>query len=126
MNRRNAIAALTAAGNLSLAAALKPPTQLHVDILVEPSHEAPLRETYEKIFRPEIRKQPGFVDVQLLKFRVARAGNTPPTGAWRLIISFQTEENRQAWVATAEHQRVWPQMEKHLKMVNALVYDPAA
>jgi len=126
MNRRNAIAALTAAGSLSLAAAPTPPTQLHVDILVEPSHEAPLKETYEKIFRPAIRKQPGFVDVQLLKFRVARAGNTPPAGAWRLIISFQTEENRQAWVATDEHQRVWPQMEKHLKMVNALVYDPAA
>lgn len=126
MNRRHALAALTAVGSLPLAAAPVPPTQLHVDLLVEPSHEAPLKETYEKIFRPAIRKQPGFVDVQLLKFRTSVAGNTPPAGAWRLLISFQKEEQRQAWVATAEHQRVWPQMEKHAKMVNALVYDPTA
>ncbi len=126
MNRRNAIAALTAAGSLALAAAPAAPMQMHVDLLVEPSQEAALKETYEKVYCPAIRKQPGFVDVKLLKFRVARAGNTQPAGAWRLIISFQTEEQRENWVKTDDHQRVWPQMEKHMKMVNALVYDPAA
>jgi hypothetical protein len=33
------------------------------------------------------------------------------------VISFETEEQRVAWVATADHQRVWPQMEKNLKGV---------
>ena len=127
MKRRNVLGTIaTVALSTVTASAAAPVTQLHVDLLVEASHEAALKETYEKVFRPAIRKQPGFVDVQLMKFRVARAGNTPPAGAWRLMISFQTEEQRQAWVATDVHQKVWPQMEKHLKMVNALVYDPVA
>lgn len=125
MNRRTAMGAISAAGLSAIpASSAASSTQLHVDLLVEPSHEAPLKDTYEKIFRPVIRKQPGFVDVRLLKFRVARAGNTPPAGAYKLLISFQTEDQRQTWVASADHQRVWPQMEKHLKLVNALVYDP--
>ena len=43
----------------------------------------------------------------LLKTRVA--------AAYRLVISFQTEEQRATWVGTADHQRVWPQMEANLK-----------
>lgn len=115
---------VAAAASLPAQGAVAPPTQLHVDLVVTPGHEDRIRQTFDKIFRPTIRKQPGFVDVKLMKFRVARAGNTPPAGAYRLLISFETEEQRQTWVATADHQRVWPEMEKHLKMVNALVYDP--
>jgi antibiotic biosynthesis monooxygenase (ABM) superfamily enzyme len=122
VNRRKA---LTALGAISLPAAAQTakPMMLHVDVLVDPSHDAALKETYEKVFRPTIGKQPGFVSVRLQKFRVARAGNTPPAGAYKLLISFQTEEQRETWVASADHQRVWPQMEKHLKLVNAFVYD---
>lgn len=115
-----------AAASLPSAAADKWPTVLHVDLMVDPAHEAALKETFGKVFRPTIRKQPGFVDVRLQKFRVARAGGAPAAGTWKLLISFQTEEERETWVATADHQRVWPQMEKHLKLVNAYVFDEVA
>jgi len=80
--------------------------QLHVDLEVDPAKEASLLKTYTEVFRPTISRQPGFVDVALLK---ARKG-----GAWRLLISFATEEQRLAWVACDEHQVVWPRMEANL------------
>jgi heme-degrading monooxygenase HmoA len=100
------------------------PIQLHADL--EVGQERDLLANFDKVFRPAIRKQPGFVDVRLLKLRQAVGG--PGAGAFthRLIISFETEEQRQKWVATAEHQRVWPAIEKTLKgaKFNALLYDP--
>lgn len=94
---------------------------LHVDLAVDPSADAALKETFEKVFRPTIRKQPGFVDVRLQKFRVARVGDS--AARYKLLISFRTEEQRETWVASVDHQRVWPQMEKHAKLLNAYVYD---
>ena len=88
--------------------------QLHVDLEVDPQKEATLAATFKKTFEPTIRKQPGFVDVKLLKFRKAMAGAGPGKFNYRLLISFQTEEQRVKWVASAEHQRVWPEMEKNL------------
>jgi len=88
--------------------------QLHVDLEVDPQKEATLAATFKKTFEPIIRKQPGFVDVKLLKFRKAMAGAGPGKFNYRLLIGFQTEEHRMQWVASAEHQRVWPAMEKNL------------
>lgn len=84
------------------------PIELHVDLDVEPTKERDLESTFHTVFQPTISKQPGFVLVSLLKLRAA-------TVAYRLVISFETEEQRVAWVATTDHQRVWPQMEKNLK-----------
>lgn len=65
-------------------------------------------ENYQKIFQPAIRRQPGFVDVKLLKRRDMQGGPVPAQGKYRLIISFETEELRRRWAATEEHQRAWP------------------
>jgi heme-degrading monooxygenase HmoA len=86
------------------------PIELHVDLDVEPTKEKDLVSTFHTVFEPAISKQPGFVLVTLLKLRAAAV-------TYRLVISFETEEQRVAWVATADHQRVWPQMEKNLKGV---------
>jgi heme-degrading monooxygenase HmoA len=86
------------------------PIELHVDLDVEPTKEKDLESTFHTVFEPTISKQPGFVSVTLLKLRAAAV-------TYRLVISFETEEQRVAWVATADHQRVWPQMEKNLKGV---------
>ena len=83
------------------------PIQLHVDLEVDSAKETDLVDTFHKVFQPTIARQPGFVSVTLLKARVS--------GAYRLVISFQTEEQRVAWVGTEDHQRVWPQMEANLK-----------
>jgi heme-degrading monooxygenase HmoA len=81
--------------------------ELHVDLEVAPSKEKDLVDTFHTIFEPTISRQPGFVSVTLLKARAS--------AAHRLVISFRTEEQRVAWVATDDHQRVWPEMEKNLK-----------
>ena len=96
------------------------PIELHVDLDVEPAKEKDLESTFHAMFLPTISKQPGFVSVTLLKLRAAAV-------TYRLVISFETEEQRVAWVATADHQRVWPQMEKNLKGVKftAALWDKA-
>ena len=83
------------------------PIELHVDLEVDPAKENDLVATFHKVFQPTISRQPGFVSVTLLKARAA--------GAYRLVISFQTEEQRKTWVGTEDHQRVWPQMEANLR-----------
>ncbi len=88
--------------------------QLHVDLEVDPAKEKEMLDNYRKVFRPAIRKQPGFVDVQMLKFREAMVGSAGAFN-YRLLIGFRTEEQRKAWVANDEHQRVWPTIERCLK-----------
>ncbi len=114
-----------ASSSSASSAATVQPIQLHLDLELDPAKEKSLTVTYEKTFRPAIRKQPGFVDVRLLKLRSALAGAAPANMAYRLILSFATEEHRKTWVATDLHQKVWPEMEKHLKgaKYTALLYD---
>lgn len=120
MNRRAYLKAV-AAGATALGvapsglAADKNPIQLHVDLDVDPAREKEMLANYRDVFRPVIRKQPGFVDVKLLKMREALAGPPPKNAPYRLLISFATEELRKKWVATDEHQRVWPTIEKTLR-----------
>jgi hypothetical protein len=127
LNRRRVLAAIPAALAATsvphLAAQSKLPMQLHVDLIVEPAQAAGLKETFDKVFRPVIRKQPGFVDVRLLKYSLSKMGQPPARCTYRLLISFETEKQREAWVASADHQKVWPQMEKHIKLATALVFD---
>lgn len=131
MNRRRSLKTLVAAAaaaGTTVAAAAPPavnPIQLHVDLEVDPSKAAALEANYKKVFRPTISKQPGFVDVRLLKFRKAMKGDGPQTSFYRLLISFQTEEQRVTWVASADHQKAWPTIEGQLKGVKfgAWLYD---
>jgi heme-degrading monooxygenase HmoA len=122
---------MTAFGGMAATAAPPAPDtaiQLHVDLDVDPAKEKDLVANFKKSFRPTISKQAGFVDVKLLKFREAKVGTKPP-GSWsyRLLISFQTEELRTKWVASDDHQKVWPQMEGCLKGAKyaAMLYDVA-
>ena len=114
-----------AAAALPASAAGATAIQLHVDLEVDPAKEKELASNFEKVFRPAISKQPGFVEVKLLKLRSVPVGKA--SGSWnhRLLISFQTEEQRQKWVAHDDHQRAWPAIEKTLKgaKFGALLYD---
>jgi heme-degrading monooxygenase HmoA len=130
MNRRKSIhtlAAASAAAMFPLEAAPVNAIQLHVDLEVDPAKEKTLVATFKSTFEPTIRKQKGFVDVKLLKFRQDMTGKPPGRFNYRLLISFQTEELRQQWVASADHQRVWPEMEKNLtgQKYVPLLYDIA-
>jgi hypothetical protein len=99
--------------------------QLHVDLSVDPAQEREMLHNFHTTFRPAASKQPGFVDVKMLKLRSALAGGAPPGANYRFELTFASEEQRQAWVATATHQQVWPTIEKTLASKNytILLYD---
>jgi len=101
------------------------PIQLHVDLSVDPGQEREMLHNFHTVFRPAASKQPGFVDVKMLKLRSPLAGAAPAGANYRFELTFASEEQRQAWVATATHQQVWPTIEKTLASKNytVLLYD---
>lgn len=130
MNRRTSLKTLAAvaAGSAAVPSeAAANPIQLHVDLEVDMAKEKELLANFRNTFKPTISKQPGFVEVKLMKFRKAMVGNGPGAWNYRLLISFQTEEQRTKWVAADDHQRAWPTIEKCLKgqKAAAWLYDIA-
>ena len=89
------------------------PIQLHCDLQVAPGHEPDIERVFRDVFSPVMAKQKGFQEVNFLKLVTSYKGD-PGNWTYRLLIGFETEELRQAWVASDDHQRVWPEMEKHL------------
>ena len=123
MNRRAYLKTVAgAAAAPALMAAGSQPIQLHVDLNVDPAREAELLTNYRTKFRPTISKQPGFVEVKLMKLDSAPAGKAPANTNYRLLISFQTEAQRQAWVATADHQKVWPTIQQTLRAATSMPF----
>ena len=114
----------TGAGHLQ-AAAPEHPIQLYVDMSVDPAKEQEMLQNFKTIFRPAASKQPGYIDVQVLKLRSAIQGKAPEGANYRFVLKFANEELRQKWVASAVHQRVWPTIENTLTSKNytVLLYD---
>ena len=130
MTRRKHLQAATAAlAGLAAAPAEAAgnPIQLHVDLDVDPAKEKNLLNNFRTIFQPTIRKQAGFVDVKLLKLHQVMAGKGPENTAYRLLIGFQTEDQRLKWVASDDHRKVWPKMDENLRgaKLSAVLFDIA-
>jgi len=98
-----------------------------VDLSVDPAKEQEMLHNFHNFFRPAAAKQPGFIDVKMLKLRSALAGTAPSGANYRFELTFASEEQRKAWVATAAHKKVWPTLEKTLtsKDYTVLLYDEA-
>ena len=122
MKRRTYLKTMLAAG---LAPAVVAQTgsriELYVDLAVDPAREKEMLQNFRTQFRPTAQKQPGFLDVKIMKLRSAIMGAAPAGVNYRFMISFQTEEQRQKWVATEAHQKVWPLIENTLKTKNYTV-----
>lgn len=50
--------------------------------------------------------------MKMLKRRSVVQGSAPPAHNFRFELEFESEELRQKWIASAEHQRVWPLVER--------------
>ena len=127
MKRRSCLGVILAgaAGATRLRAADAPrPIQLFCELVVDPKREQEMLNHFEKVFRPEAKKHPGYVDLKMLKLRSAIAGPAP-TAKYRFELTFASEELRQKWIASAEHQRVWPGIENTLSDKNfaIVLYD---
>ena len=96
--------------------------ELHVDLTVDPAKQRELLDTFHNVFRPAASKQPGYIDVKLLKFRASFAGEPPSGSNYRFVLHFESEELRQKWIATPVHQEVWPAIAKTLVHENYTIF----
>ena len=130
MKRRTYLKTMLAANAGAIAARAAQsanPIQLHVDLTVDPAKEKEMLKNFETIFRPAASKQPGYIDVKMLKLRSAVQGQAPAHVNYRFSLTFQSEELRQKWVASDVHQKVWPTIENLLstKYYTVLLFDVA-
>ncbi len=73
---------------------------LHIVLPVKEGKAESLEQTFANDFRPAISAQNGFHEVQLLKA-------VDDATKYCLVIEFESEEQRQAWVDSDLHQTVW-------------------
>jgi heme-degrading monooxygenase HmoA len=101
--------------------------QLHVDLTVDASKEKEMLKNFHETFKPAATRQPGYIDVQMLKLRSTLMGKSPGDANYRFVLTFESEELRQKWIASDVHQKVWPTVENTLKHKNytVLLYDYA-
>jgi len=77
ITRRACLSAMTVSaltGSEPDAAPSGRPIQLHCDLSVDPHREQDMVDNFEKSFRPVSRKQPGFIDLKMLKLKDAIRG----------------------------------------------------
>ena len=126
MKRRTCLKAMLAGAAASAAApaATAHPIVLTVDLEVEPAREQEMLRNFRTIFRPAAVKHPGYIDVKMLKLRSAIQGPAPAAN-YRFVLTYESEELRQKWVASDVHKKVWPTVENTLKSKSytVLLYD---
>jgi len=102
--------------------------RLYVEMDVAPSREREMLDAFHRVFVPEAEKHAGYVRVKMLKRRAILQGTAPASHNYRFELEFENEELRQKWIASAGHQRVWPQVERTmttLKDYPVVLYDEA-
>jgi len=129
MNRRTYLKGMLAVAGAQAVKTQAPkgkrPIQLHLDLMVDPKREQEMLMNFENIFRPTAQRQPGFIDLKMLKLNSAIRGAAPAGGKYRFVLTFESEELRQKWIASKDHDKVWPEIEKTLtdKNFGILLYD---
>jgi heme-degrading monooxygenase HmoA len=107
------------------AADARNPIELHVDLSVDLTREQEMLRNFKTIFLPAAKRQPGYIDVEMLKLRSALQNSAPSGANYRFVLKYTSEELRQEWVASATHKKVWPTVEDTLTSKNytVLLYD---
>src|SRR5688500_5189171 len=109
---KSAIAAAAAAiGFTRLATPVRAQTKhirLYVEMDLAPAREKEMLETFHNVFVPEAVKHEGHIRVKNRTGRESPQGTAPPHPSYRFEREFGSEELRQAWIASAGRQRVWP------------------
>lgn len=117
MQRR---ACLNILGSTALAAVARGahpahPIQVYVDLSVDPAREKQMLQHFEKDFKPAAAKFAGYIDVKMLKLRSAFQGEAPAGLNYRFVLTYQSEELRQRWIASDVHQKVWGMIENTMR-----------
>jgi heme-degrading monooxygenase HmoA len=92
---------------------------LQMDFVVPAENREAFEKMYYSIYVPAMTVQPGYLESKLLRLfpeNIAKSIEAEPTEFnYQVQISFETEENRRKWVASAEHQIAWPAASKLAK-----------
>ncbi len=92
---------------------------LQMDFVVPAENREAFEKMYYSIYVPAMTVQPGYLESKLLRLfpeNIAKSIEAEPTEFnYQVQISFDTEENRRKWVASAEHQIAWPAASKLAK-----------
>jgi heme-degrading monooxygenase HmoA len=129
MKRRSYFAAMfAAAAGMKTLGAQQPaanPIVLYCDLTVDPSREQEMLNNFHNIFKPAAEKNPGYIDVKLLKLRKVYTGAAPAGVNYRFQLTYESEDLRQKWIKSAVHQKVWPTVENTLanKNYSTLLFD---
>lgn len=117
MKRRAYLKILGAAalGPAAQAADTRHPIQVHLDMSVDPAKEKEMLQHFEKDFKPAAAKFQGYIDVKIVKLRSAVQGKAPEGLNYRFVLTYQSEELRQKWIASDVHQRVWGMLENTMR-----------
>jgi hypothetical protein len=86
--------------------------RLYVEMDVPTTREREMLEAFHGTFVPEAVKHEGYIRVKMLKRRSIVQGTAPAAHNYRFELEFESEELRQKWIASAEHKRVWPLVER--------------
>jgi antibiotic biosynthesis monooxygenase (ABM) superfamily enzyme len=100
--------------------------RLYVEMDIAPGKEKEMLDIFHNTFVPEATKHEGYIRVKMLKRRTIIQGTAPSNHNYRFELEFESEELRQKWIASAEHQRVWPPVEKTMttqKNYPVVLYD---
>jgi len=100
--------------------------RLYVEMDIAPGREREMLDTFHNTFVPEAVKHEGYIRVKMLKRRTIIQGTAPANHNYRFELEFESEELRQKWIASAEHQRVWPPVERTMttqKNYPVVLYD---
>jgi antibiotic biosynthesis monooxygenase (ABM) superfamily enzyme len=127
MRRKTFLATVASAALSPLARAADPahPIQVHVDMPVNPAREKEMLQHFENDFKPAAAKFPGYIDVKIVKLRSAFQGKAPAGLKYRFVLTYQSEELRQKWIASDIHQKVWGMIEStmYTKDYAVLLFD---
>ena len=97
----------------SSAAGTKKPIVLYCDLAVDPAREQEMLDAYHNHFKPVAQKHRGYIDLKMLKLRKVIQGGPAPAKSinYRFQLTYESEELRQQWIASADHDKYWPMIE---------------
>jgi hypothetical protein len=90
------------------------PVQLHCDLAVDVAKETEMIRYFETVYRPTAQKFPGYLDLRLLKLHSVLLGSAPAAMNYRFSITYESEDLRQQWINSDQHQVVWPTLQSFL------------
>lgn len=100
---------------------------LQMDFVVTKENAEAFEKMYSTVYVPAMTVQQGYLSSKLLRIfpeNLSKEIQAEPTTAnYQIQISFDTEENRRKWVASAQHQVAWPAASKLAKEYKWRGYD---